>query len=313
LDEVEDMVNKYLPYILVFPAIFWLFIGPIYSPWYAENLFSSPLIILLSSLTLNLVFIRYIKIKTVLICFIVNVFIVAVCSLRNIGKSDSTRCNNPINVFQFNINYDHKHTNRLSRFLNKNQYDLVVLQEISPLTRAALIKNLSPFYPYFITGVSHLKHLETDQLILSRYRFTDTQYHLQLSTSHLIQTQWHVNQKNINLFTLHPPSPRTHDLWKKRNLTFYQLLDQVNILDNEKVLLVGDFNLSSYSSRMEQFTRALSWSFIGSWPNSSNFPAYFTLAIDHIFVDLSTKICSRERIDNFNYSDHYPILTKISL
>jgi endonuclease/exonuclease/phosphatase (EEP) superfamily protein YafD len=306
-------MDKYLPYILVLPAVLWLFIAPIYSPWYLENLLSSPLVIILTFFTLTLIFIRYINIKNVLIYFIASAFIIVICSLRNIGKNDSSRCNNPIKVFQFNINYDDKFINRLSRFLNDSQYDLVVLQEISPLTRIALIKNLSPFYPYFVTGVSHSKHLETDQLILSRYRFTDTQYHLQLSTSHLIQMKWHANHKLINLFTLHPPSPRTHDLWKKRNLTFYQLLNQVKTLENEKVLLIGDFNLSSYSSRIEQFTRVLSGSFIGSWPNSANFPAYFTLAIDHIFVDPSTKICSRERIDNFNYSDHYPILNKILL
>jgi len=307
------MVNKYLHCVIIFPAVLWLLIPQVYSPWYVENLLASPLIFLLGYFSLLALVARYIKIQVVLISFVVNFLIVTIISLKNVSRNDSNHCNNPITIFQFNNSYDDKYIARLSNFLTESQYDLVVLQEISPLSREALIDSLSPFYPYFVSGISPTRHLTTDQLILSKYRFTDTRYHQQGLTSHVIQMQWHVQHKPIHLFTLHPPSPRTQELWKKRNLSLYQLMNQVKLLGNETVLLVGDFNLSSYSARMEPFNKGLSGDFIGSWPNFTPFPAYFTLAIDHVFVSPSVQTCSRERIENFNYSDHYPILTKISL
>ena len=143
------MADKYLLYILMIPAVLWLLIPQVYSPWYMENLLASPLVVLLVYFSLLAIFVRYIRIKVVLLSFIVNSFIVTISALYNVSRNDTSHCNNPIKIFQFNNNYDDTHIPQLSDFLTATQYDLVVLQEISPFTREALINSLSPFYPYF--------------------------------------------------------------------------------------------------------------------------------------------------------------------
>jgi len=307
------MENRYTFLILILPSVVWVLLPPIYSPWYIENLLSSPFVILVGFLILMITLYHHFNIKMVILCFALNCGVIGATVYKNITKKERFNCSDTMTIFQFNNMYNASHTDKLIRYLEKERYDLVALQEISPQVRKTLIKALSPFYPYFINGISNIKHIETDQLIFSQYRFTHTKYHQQFSASHLIQTRWHIGSSPVQLFTLHSPSPRTHELWRRRNLTFYQSVGQIKLLANEKVILVGDFNLSNYSSRIEQFSEGISADYIGSWPNLKYLPAYFTLAIDHVFVSDSSKTCSRERINNFEYSDHYPILTKIVL
>jgi len=307
------LATMYLFLIFITPCLLWLLIPAIYSPWYIENLLSSPLVMLLGFLALTMIFIRYLKMKIFLLSIFVNGFVIGLSLYKNEGNNKSVHCSKSITIFQFNTMYDTLNTQELIIFLKEEKYDLVVLQEIGPMIRKKLIKELSPAYPNFITGISQTKHISTDQLIFSQHRFTHTKYHQQFSTSHLIQSQWHINKIPLHLFTIHSPSPRTHTLWKRRNLSFYQSIEQIKLLNNQKTMLVGDFNLSSHSSRIEHFTKALSEKFIGSWPNLGYIPTYFTLAIDHLFVSDSINICSRERILGFEYSDHYPIVSNISL
>jgi len=307
------MANKYLFLILMTPCLSWLFIPAIYSPWYLENLLSSPLVMLLGFLAITIIFMRYLKMKIVILSFIVNAFVIGLSCYKNMANNMPEHCSKPIKIFQFNTMYDNLNTQELTIYLKKQKYDLVVLQEIAPMIRKELIKGLSPIYTNFITGISQTNHITTDQLIFSQHQFTHKKYHLQNSASHLIQSQWHIDKIPLHLFTIHSPSPRSHILWKSRNLSFYQLMAQIKLLNNKKVILVGDFNLSSHSSRIEQFTKVVSGKYIGSWPNLGYVPTYFTLAIDHLFVSDSIKLCSRERILGFDYSDHYPIATNISL
>ncbi len=307
------METKSLFLILASPSFIWLVRPDVYSPWYLENLLASPLVILIAYIILLVLLVNYLKTKIVIYTFMLHLSIIGTLITIDSSLHSSKQCNNRISVFQFNNRYNENDNRKLVSLLMGTNYDLVVLQEISPLARKELINQLSPIYPYFVTGISLAEHIATDQLILSQHPFTKEKYFKHQNNSHLIQMKWHYTNETIHLFTLHPPSPRTKELWKKRNNTLYQLASQIKLLKSESILIVGDFNLSSFSARIKLFTTTLNGSFKGSWPNIQNILPFLTVAIDHVFINSNMMICSRERIDVVNYSDHYPIITHISL
>ncbi len=307
------MRNKFLFAILVSPSILWLIRPNIYSPWYVENLLGSPTVIFLVYLITLIVLLKWLSAKIILSALLINMTITTYVLFKEyIPQSPTSKCSNALSIFQLNNKYDEKNIKKLSSYLSSNSYDLVSLQEITPNSRKQLINQLSPTYPYFVTGIAADFSMTTDQLVLSKYQFSHIKYFGQKPASFLIEMQWQIDEELIHVFTLHPPSPRTEILWKTRNQTFYQLLSQIKLSSNKKILVVGDFNLSSFSPRIELLKMVPITKYVGSWPNYFYIPSFFSLAIDHVFTSPSLNICSRKIIKAIDYSDHYPIFTKVT-
>ena len=130
----------------------------------------------------------------------------------------------------------------------------------------------------------------------------------------------------MNLYTLHPPSPRNEKLWQSRNKTLYQLKHALespseissligrssmkNLLLKESIV-IGDLNLSKHSGRISVLRQNMNTEFVNSWPNNRYALPFMGLAIDHFWVSNPASICSRQRISQFSWSDHYAVKTQV--
>ncbi len=304
--------------LLMLPTLLWLCLKQLYSPWWLENFFSTPMIILMIYCLLMIFIIYYLSIRLCFTYLLVNLFLVGLLNSET-NYSDSKylnkkKCAEPVRVFQFNMKYAERINDieRLTAFLISSRYHLVTLQGVSQQLKAKLIERLNPYYPYFINGENHQQQVFSDQLIFSSFRFTNVTYDKSVQRAYLISSQWTLADKVIDLHTLHPPSPRSEALWKARNKVLYRLKSKVNESEESLVIIIGDLNISKHSKRASVFTKDMNTFFVNSWPNKPYFPAFFALAIDHLWLSNSANICMRRRIDEFNWSDHYAIESEIA-
>jgi hypothetical protein len=303
--------------LLMLPSLLWYFLKQLYSPWWLENFFSTPVIILMIYCILMIFVIYYLPIKLGLTCLLVNLFLVCLfnneSNYNNSKYLNQTMCAEPVKIFQFNMKYTENMDDieRLTAFLFGSRYHLITLQGVSQQVKAKLIERLNPYYPYFINGENHQKQVFSDQLIFSSFGFANITYGKNFQSAYLISSQWLLADKIIDLHTLHPPSPRSEVLWKARNKVLYQLKTKVNKPAENLVMIIGDLNISKHSKRVSVFTKDMNTLFVNSWPNKPYFPAFFALAIDHLWLSKSATICMRRRIDEFNWSDHYAIESEI--
>jgi hypothetical protein len=317
--------------ILIFlPSLIWLLLRPIHSPWWFENILSSPLIILvifsILMLALSNFFSYLYSLSYFLSGLLVNVILVIF--LNNTIKITNLTCSDSVTFFQFNIKYTEKQheLNELIEHLIERRYHLIALQGVSQHSKQQIIEKLSPYYPYFIRGESENKQVFSDQLLFSRYAFSKIKYYKSGQRAYLIASQWHLPVTEINLFTLHPPSPRNEKFWRSRNKTLYQLnyalknslmLDssgegsQVNKLLMDRSLVIGDLNISKHSSRINLLKQGMNTEFVNSWPNQRYVASFLGVAIDHFWASKPATICERQRINKFNWSDHYAIKTQV--
>jgi len=316
--------------LILMPSLIWLLLRPIHSPWWLENILSSPLIILVIFSLLMLIlsnFFSYLHslsyyLSGFLVNFILVIFLNNTISLTNLACSDS------VTFFQFNIKYSEKEheLSELIEHLIAKQYHLIALQGVSQHSKQQIIEKLSPYYPYFIRGENVHQQVYSDQLLFSRYAFSNIKYYKNGHRAFLIASQWHLPLTDIHLYTLHPPSPRNENFWRSRNQTLYQLNyalktslmhgpsvegSQVNNLLMNRSLVIGDLNISKHSNRINLLKQGMNTEFVNSWPNQRYVTSFLGVAIDHFFVSKPTNICVRQRINKFSWSDHYAIKTQV--
>ena len=303
--------------VILLPSLIWYLMRKVHSPWWLENAASTPFTILIIYLVLMLVFIFFLSIKQcfiyLLVNFILSLFLINLATLSHSVSFNNEPCIDSITIFQFNIKY-HEADNELKPLIEHlitEKYHLIALQGVSQQSKLQLIEKLSPHYPYFIRGESPHQQAFSDQLLFSRYAFANINYYKNAHSSFLISSQWQLPFTNINLHSLHPPSPRNEVLWQTRNKTLYQLKDALKKSTGKYSLVIGDLNLSKHSNRINNLKQGMNSVLVNSWPNKRYILPFFALAIDHLWVSKPVTICARQRINKFNWSDHYAIKTQL--
>jgi len=309
--------------LILLPTIIWTLMKQVHSPWWLENLASTPFSLVAIYLVIMLAFISFLSIQQAIIYFTINFFLALY--LNNTVIFNNQDCADPVSIFQFNIKYQEggNQLTPLIEHLINERYDLIALQGVSQRSKRQLIEKLSPYFPYFISGGSAEKDVISDQLLFSRYAFANISYVKDGQHAFLITSQWQLPFDEINLYSLHPPSPRNEELWQTRNKTLYQLKYALNnlpldTLSEEKAsvkksLVIGDLNLSKHSKRMNILKEGMHSRSVNSWPNKPYIPMLFGLAIDQLWLSNSASICARQRINQFTWSDHYAIKTQLNL
>jgi len=269
-----------------------------------------------------LILISFLSIGQCFSYLLVN-FIFALC-LNNLYQHKKSACVDVINIFQFNIKYQENEAalSSLVEHLISERYHLIALQGVSQRSKQQLVQELTPYFPSFISGTNAAKDVTSDQLLFSRYAFSNINYVENGQHSFLISSVWKLPFEEINLYSLHPPSPRNEQLWQTRNKTLYQLKHALNDLSINKSadkkasvtksLVIGDVNLSKHSKRMNRLKEGMISYSVNSWPNKPYIPMLFGLAIDQLWISNSASICARERITQFTWSDHYAIKTQLN-
>jgi len=310
LHYIFSIKNQNLLFVLacVYPILMWYLLVQVYSPWWLENLVASPLIIV-PLYFISPFIICLTSSKKMFAGLLLNSCVVIACN-GNLYENE-TGCLEGDRVFQFNMKYDELNLNLLAKFLIKQNYDFVALHEVSPKARKSLLYELNPYYPYFISGINQQLSIETDQLILSTHPLRNTRYQIHEDSSYFISTQWKLADNLVWVLVLHPPSPRTERLWLKRNQTLYQLQRMIHQSKEDKILVIGDLNISNHSARLESIMKNLTSRHLNSWPNHSLIPQLFGYSLDQLWLSKPGSVCSKNTVKQLNYSDHYAIETKI--
>lgn len=313
--------------LVLMPSLIWLLLKQVHSPWWLENALSTSFIILVIYSVLMLSLIYFVSYLHCLGYFVINFFLAVFLnntgSFNNMVTFNSKACIDPVTFFQFNIKYTEREDelNELIEHLIAEQYHLITLQGVSQQSKQQIVEKLSPYYPYFIRSESEHHHVYSDQLLFSRYAFSNIKYYKSGDSALLISSQWQLPFSEINLHTLHPPSPRNEKLWQSRNKTLYQLKHALKTppMNNSSVnsslikssLVIGDLNLSKHSKRIKLLMQGMNTEFVNTWPNKRYVLPFFGLAIDHFWVSKPANICSRQRINQFSWSDHYAVKTQV--
>lgn len=308
-----------IPLVLVIaPSLTWVLLKQLYSPWWLENISSTPLVILLLYLILMVALLPYLTYFHCITYFVANVTVVI--ALNNLPLQSTDLRTETYRLFQFNMKYhDTKQAlDELLEYLNDEEYHLIALQGVSQQAKQYIIGKLSPNYPNFITGENPEVEAYSDQLVFSPFSFSGIKYYKTDHSALLISSNWHPDEEVVNLYTLHPPSPRNEKLWLKRNKTLYQLKQALNYAKQEALLVrgtivIGDLNLSKHSDRLTSIFTNMDTRAVNSWPNFVFIPSFLALAIDHVWVSEGISICARERVGQYAWSDHYAIKTCLTL
>lgn len=228
----------------------------------------------------------------------------------------TAECANPISVAQFNLLYENRNLNQVLSYLHNNPFDLVVLQEVSPAFGERLA-TLSDVYPYLYGGQESVGY-PSGQMILSRTELRNMSIFFTSDHQAIIRGLWRPSkQQAFVLITAHPPSPRTEQLWHKRNLLLSEVESMLVQYPADEVLIVGDFNLSAVSFRFASLFPSFQTVPVASWPNwqfQTEIPAQLTIAIDHLWLKSTQamrRICARASQTQPNGSDHRLVITEI--
>lgn len=303
--------------LILMPTLFWLLLKNIHSPWWLENILSTPFLIVIIYSMLMLSLLGFLSYLDCLACLFTNVIMaVFLNNADTFNRSvtfDKKDCIGLVSFFQFNMKYieGEYELNELIKYLVAEKYHLITLQGVSQQSKQQIIEKLSPYYPNFIRGESHSKQVYSDQLLFSRYAFSNVKYYKSGHGSSLISSQWQLPSTEINLHSLHPPSPRNKKLWKNRNDTLYQLKHSLKTTSEKNALVIGDLNISKHSNRLKLLMQGMNTIFVNSWPNKRYISPLFGFAIDHFWVSKPNSICFRHRLEPFSWSDHYAVKTQV--
>ncbi|KHA59384.1 endonuclease [Vibrio variabilis] len=296
------------------PSLVWVALTFYEVTWWAENVVTFP----------SLFFITYLFVACVLLFCQRWVWSLISCSFAAVFwllspvsvQKVSHECANAITVAQYNLLYDNENLNEVLSYLHNHAFDLVVLQEVSPPV-GEKIQLLDDIYPYMYGGQEGVGY-PSGQMILSQTELSGLSVYWTSDRQAIIQGIWRPNkQQAFQLMTAHPPSPRSLELWQRRNALMGEVGSLLSNHTNDEVLIVGDFNLSAISLRFARLFPSFQTAPVASWPNRVKqwyVPASFMIAIDHLWLKSTNegrRICQRESKQSPSGSDHRLIVTEI--
>ncbi|OEF09841.1 endonuclease/exonuclease/phosphatase family protein [Vibrio genomosp. F10] len=318
--------------LVVFPvfllAAIWTSLIPIKMNWWLENLLAYPFLFLVYYLLLTVYAIVCRQKILVLVAIILCAGFYSLTP-KHVNQGEVCRTDNPIELLQFNLYYSNPDVNAFMNYLIQHPADLVVLQEVSP-EQGERFYTLDDIYPYRYGGQPAVGY-PSSQLILSQHPLKAVTVFHTPDAQNIIHGEWQLTPtQSIQIVTAHPTSPRSKELWYRRNALIRTIETVVEQYPSPDTLVIGDFNLSSkaplFNEILPGFTTlpVASWpNLMASWPNwtdsiSANpwfsTPAFSMIAIDHTWLKSDQwALCSRQSIAEIKGSDHLPIRTKLGV
>lgn len=258
-----------------------------------------------------------------------------VISLYKFSSTQVNEVENSLSIMNYNvrlfniynwINQPNVETD-IENLITTNQPDIVCFQEFHPH------KNLDlKIYPFKYEKLSG-KKFKYGQAIYSKYPFINKgSVSFPNTSNNAIYADIVVNKDTLRIYNLHLQSSKidanvdrldskkSEQLFIRLKETFKMQQSQTELFlahkskSPYKVIIAGDFNNTAYSYVYKEIRGNLKDAFIesGSGFGRTFHFKYFPVRIDFILVDDSFEVNKFKTI-NEKLSDHYPILTNISL
>ncbi|MFY2507222.1 endonuclease/exonuclease/phosphatase family protein [Vibrio pectenicida] len=296
------------------PALAWAGLSLLESTWWVENIVSYPGLFLVLYAMIALLMILGQRWAPSAICIV----LAGAFGLMSPKPHEHlvAQCTNSISIIQYNLYYENPSINSFINYLLTKPADLIVMQEVAPEVGDKL-QLLNDIYPYFYGGQEGVGY-PSSQMILSVSPLKNMSVFKTPDSQSIIRGTWHPNrQAPISLIVAHPPSPRTEELWYRRNALIKTVESLLSVYPSEETLVIGDFNLSATSLRFAQMLPTFQKAPVASWPNwiaSFRAPTASMIAIDHLWlqsVNAGRKICQRHSLSVVPGSDHLVVKTDI--
>lgn len=227
-----------------------------------------------------------------------------------------------LTVAQINLRYDNPHLAQLLPILGDKHFDLLIIQEASD-NKHHIIKQLAQYY-HDSFGLSSNQPTPDGMAIFSKWPMVEKKAHqLGSQRGHLLEVllQKPGLASPIQLFALHPASPRTEMLWQLRNETLATSAQIIAASPFKNKIAVGDFNSSPWATEFRNFQRvsqlqssANGFGYIASWSHSGT-PLLSLLSsayIDHQFISQAFNVLNKVA-QPIKGSDHQMILTQLQI
>lgn len=228
----------------------------------------------------------------------------------------------PFTIAQLNLSYDNPNLTQLLPVLGDKRFQLLVIQEASD-KEYKNIQRLASYYPYSF-GLEALQATPSGMAIFSRYPISETHlYDLGYKSGHILEViiQMPDYAKPIQIYALHPGSPRSKKLWQLRNSTLAVVANKVATSPFVNKIVIGDFNSSPWSHAFKYFQKtsqlknsAQGFGYIPSWSYHSQ-PLLSILSsvyIDHSLVSEPFEVLNKYS-QAIQGSDHLLLLTELAI
>ncbi|WP_047042046.1 endonuclease/exonuclease/phosphatase family protein [Vibrio mexicanus] len=308
-------MKKWILWLVVaIPVLVWGGLSLYPNIWWVENIIAFPAL-----------FLAYYVLASCLLLFlkswahlVVSVIAMSVYYMLTLPSTTLHRhqCDRPVSIVQFNLYYENQDPNAFINYLMAHPSDLVVMQEVAPEIGEKL-KLLGDLYPYQYGGQEGVGY-PSSQMILSRHPLEEMSVYTTPDRQHVISGSWKLSPgRQVHLLTAHPPSPRSLELWHRRNALISTVERMVESYSSDEMLIVGDFNLSATSIRYAKLFPGFDSAAVASWPNWNHMfttPAFTMIGIDHLWIKSQKtgwRICSRSTRESVSGSDHKAVKTII--
>ena len=228
-----------------------------------------------------------------------------------------------LKIAQINIQYGNPNIENLINELKQSDHDVIVLQEVGD-DEHKKIRELIKKYPYSV-GSSLLDGFTSGIAVFSRWPIVTKKIHdLGYVESNIIEViiQSPKQITPIQLFALHPVSPRSKTLWLLRNLTLEFVAKRVSTTLQKYSIVIGDMNTSPWSPTFKNLldnskliNSANGFGYIPSWAhNTSNILTRISSSayIDHCLISHSFNVLNKE-FQHIDGSDHVLISTELGI
>ena len=235
-----------------------------------------------------------------------------------------TRESQALRVMTFNVLFESEAIDRWREYVEREQPDVVVLQEAYPPWREA-VAQMTQRYPYnTLAGTGRYFQL----VVMSRYPIREQQNLAGTEATgggdiyaFLVKLVLDVEGTPVTLFGVHPPTPREPDLWRPRNRYLSELADLVarEVVDRPTIV-AGDFNTVPWSPFfLDLLSRTGLVNASGErWPAATRIlkeyrlPAPLGAPIDHILVSPGIGVVRAGNGPDLG-SDHLPVIADLEV
>jgi len=295
--------------------------------WWLDNLINlqvqwASLALLL--LLINLFWVKKLKLICLFLYAVTSAYnlLPLYCSPATTNTQTDNRVQQPLSIAQVNLSYTNPYLAQLLPTLGDARFDILVLQEASD-NAFANIQKLTRYYPYSF-GINEHEATPSGLAILSRYPIIEKKRHDTGDKSgNILEVIVQPTDSTIpiQLYALHPSSPRTEKRWLLRNEILTNLAQRIVHSPFAHQIVIGDFNSSPWSGALQRFMNhsqlknsASGFGYIPSWSYSKN-PLFLLLSsayIDHCLLSSAFKVINKHA-QPLPGSDHQLIFTQLQL
>jgi endonuclease/exonuclease/phosphatase (EEP) superfamily protein YafD len=217
-----------------------------------------------------------------------------------------------LNILYSNILYKNQNHTGLVDWINNYDADIVLMVEFTDDHYQNMKDVLQEIYPYSARTSWSKKYF--GNVVFSKYPINNLSKEIDQWTWRYTYFSTEHNKQNYYFYLIHTSSPVTYGFFEMRNNQFDILTQDFkshmdNKIDTDKIMIIGDFNVSPWS----YYYKNIEKSFVGLKNMTKNFTILFTWRlkllsfvtshIDHIFINENSDVSDIIRLKTPN-SDH---------